>query len=52
MSQSWDIRQVVRTLEEDIVEIRYQETTSEDKEAFVCAAVTVIFRMYELGNAL
>jgi hypothetical protein len=48
----WDIHQPVRTLAEDIVKIRYQETTSEDTEDFICAAVTVIFRVCELGNAL
>jgi hypothetical protein len=32
MSQLWDIRQSVRTLAEDIVRIRYQQTTSEDIE--------------------
>jgi hypothetical protein len=30
-------------LAEDIVKIRYQETTSEDTEDFMCAAVIVIF---------
>jgi hypothetical protein len=30
---------------EDTVKIRYQETTSEDIEVFMCAAVTVIFRV-------
>jgi hypothetical protein len=35
--------QMVRTYAEDSVKIRYQETTSEDTEDFVCAAVTVIF---------
>jgi hypothetical protein len=45
MSQLWDIRQPVRTLAEDSVKIRYQETTSEDTEDFMCAAVTVIFRV-------
>jgi hypothetical protein len=45
VSQLWDTRQPVRTSAEDIVVIRYQETTSEDKEDFVCAAVTVIFRV-------
>jgi hypothetical protein len=29
ISQLWDIRQLVRTLAEDIVEIRHQETASE-----------------------
>jgi hypothetical protein len=29
----------------DIVRIRYQETTSEGTEDFMCAAVTVIFRV-------
>jgi hypothetical protein len=32
-------------LAEDIVKILYQETTSEDIEDFMCAAVTVIFRV-------
>jgi hypothetical protein len=45
MNQLWDIRQPVRTLAEDIVRIRYQETTSEEIEDFMCAEVTVIFRM-------
>jgi hypothetical protein len=43
MSLLWDIRQPVRTLAEDIVKIRYQETTSEDIEDCICAAVTMIF---------
>jgi hypothetical protein len=43
MSQLWDIRQPVRTLAEDIVRIRYQETTSEGIEDFICAAIRVIF---------
>jgi hypothetical protein len=42
VSKLWDIRPPVRTLAEDICNIRYQETTSEDIEDFVCAAVTVI----------
>jgi hypothetical protein len=42
----WDIRQPVRMLAEDIFRIRYQETISEDiEEDFMCAAVTVIFRV-------
>jgi hypothetical protein len=36
VSQLWDIRQRVRTLAEDIVRMRYQETTSEDIEDFMC----------------
>jgi hypothetical protein len=40
-SQLWDIRWPVRTLAGDIVRIRYQETTSEDIEDFMYAAVTV-----------
>jgi hypothetical protein len=43
--QLWDIRYPVRTLAEDIVRIRYKETASEDIEDFMCAAVTVIFRV-------
>jgi hypothetical protein len=39
----WDIRQPVSMLAEDIVKIRYQETTSEDIEDFMCAEVVVIF---------
>jgi hypothetical protein len=39
-SQLWDIRHPVRTLAEGIVKIRYQETTCEDIEGFMCAAVT------------
>jgi hypothetical protein len=35
---------MVRTLAQDIVRIRYQEMTSKDREDFICAAVTVIFR--------
>jgi hypothetical protein len=35
LSELWDIRQPVRTLAEDIVRIRYQETTSEDIEDFM-----------------
>jgi Cys-tRNA synthase (O-phospho-L-seryl-tRNA:Cys-tRNA synthase) len=45
MSELWDIHQTVKTWAEDIVKIRYQETTSEDIEGFMCAAVTVIFRV-------
>jgi hypothetical protein len=41
-SQLWDIRQPVRTLAEDIVMIRYRETTNEDVEDFTSASVTVI----------
>jgi hypothetical protein len=43
MSQLWDIRQPVRMLAENIVRIRYQETTGKGIEDFMCAAVTVIF---------
>jgi hypothetical protein len=32
-------------LAEDIVRIHYQEMTSEDREDFMCAADTEIFRM-------
>jgi hypothetical protein len=45
MSQLWDICQPVRTLAEDIVQIRYQEMTSENIEDFMYAVVTVIFRV-------
>jgi hypothetical protein len=47
MSRLWDILQPVRTLAEDTVRIRYQETTSEDTlvEDFMCVAVAVIFRV-------
>jgi hypothetical protein len=38
-SELWDIRQLVRTLAEDIVKIRYQETTSEAINDFVCVCV-------------
>jgi hypothetical protein len=44
-SQLWDICQLVRTVAEDIVRIRYQEMHSEDIEDFKCAAVTVIFKV-------
>jgi hypothetical protein len=30
---------------QNVVRIRYQETTSEDIEGFMCAAVTVVFRV-------
>jgi hypothetical protein len=43
MSQLCDIYQPARTLAEDIVRISYQETTREDIEDFIHAAVTVIF---------
>jgi hypothetical protein len=43
--QLWDICQPVRVLVKAIVKIHYQETTSEDIEDFMCAAVTVIFRV-------
>jgi hypothetical protein len=42
LSQLWDIRQQVRTLAEDIVRIRYQETTSEDVEEFMCCSYSNI----------
>jgi hypothetical protein len=45
MSQLADISQPVMMSAEDIVRIRYQETASEDIEYFMCAAVTVIFRV-------
>jgi hypothetical protein len=45
VSQLLDISQPVRTLVEDNVRICYQETTSEDTEDLMCAAVTVIFRV-------
>jgi hypothetical protein len=35
--------QTVRMQAEDIVKIRYQETTNEVVEDFMCAAVTVIY---------
>jgi hypothetical protein len=38
MNEMWDICQSVRTLAEDIVRIGYKETTSEDKEDFLCGA--------------
>jgi hypothetical protein len=34
-----------KDVSEDIVRVGYQETTSEDTEDFMCAAVTVIFRV-------
>jgi hypothetical protein len=52
MSQLWDIRQPVRTLAEDSVKIRYREMTSENIENFMCAAVTVIFRVCKLVRLL
>jgi hypothetical protein len=45
MSKLWDIRQLVRSLAEDIVRISYQETTSEEIEDIICDADTVIFRV-------
>jgi hypothetical protein len=36
VSRLWDIRQPVRTLPKDIVRIRYQETTIEDRKLYVC----------------
>jgi hypothetical protein len=45
VSQLWDICHLVRALAEDTVRFHYQETTSEDIEDFICAAVTVIFRV-------
>jgi hypothetical protein len=41
----WSKSQPVRTSSEDIDTIRYQETTSEDTEDFMCGPVTVIFRV-------
>jgi hypothetical protein len=41
MKELWDIRRSVRTLEEVIVNIRYRETTNEDKEVFMGAAVSM-----------
>jgi hypothetical protein len=52
MSQLSDIRQPIRTLAEDFVRICYQETTSEDTEDFMCAAVTVTFRVCKLVRML
>jgi hypothetical protein len=43
MSQLCVIRQSVRTLAEDVIRIRYQETTSQDGEDFMCASVTLTF---------
>jgi hypothetical protein len=43
MSQLWNIHQPIRTLAEDIVKIRYPETTLEDTEDFMC--VVVIFKV-------
>jgi hypothetical protein len=40
-----DIRQPVRTSVEHTVRIRYQETTNEDIDEFMCAAVTIIFKV-------
>jgi hypothetical protein len=40
----WDIRQPVRTLVEDNVQVYYQEMIGEDIEDFMCAAITMIFR--------
>jgi predicted metalloprotease with PDZ domain len=45
MRELWDIRQPVRTLAENTVKICYQETTSEDIEDFMRAAVTGICRV-------
>jgi hypothetical protein len=45
MSQVWDIHQSVTSLAEDVVRISYQETTNEYIENFMCAAITVIFRV-------
>jgi hypothetical protein len=44
-SYLWYIRQPVRTLAKDIVNIRYQETISEEIEDFRCAKFRVIFRV-------
>jgi hypothetical protein len=41
----WDIHQPVRALAEDIIKIHYRETTSEDIEDLMCAAVIVIYRV-------
>jgi hypothetical protein len=35
MSLLWDIHQPVRALADDIVRIRYQETTNEDRRFYV-----------------
>jgi hypothetical protein len=43
---------MVRTLAEDKFKIRYQVTTSEDTEDFMCAAVTVIFRVCKPARLL
>jgi hypothetical protein len=43
MSQLWDICQPVRTLAENMVRIRCQETTSEDMGDFMCATAAVVF---------
>jgi hypothetical protein len=52
MNQLWDIRQPVRTSAEDIVRIRYKETTSEDVEDFMYAAITVIFGVCKASEAV
>jgi hypothetical protein len=48
----WDFRQTVRTLAEDNVKIRYQETTSEAIEDFMSAAVAVIFTVCKPARLL
>jgi hypothetical protein len=38
MSQLWDILQPVKMLVENIIRIRYQETTNEDRRIYVCCS--------------
>jgi hypothetical protein len=52
MSQLLDIRQPVRSLSEDTVRTRYQETTREGIKEFMCAVARVIFRVCKLVRLL
>jgi hypothetical protein len=51
-SQLWDTCQPVRALAKYIVRFRYQEMTSEDIEDFMCATVTMIFKVCKLVRLL
>jgi hypothetical protein len=44
-SQLWNIRQPIRTFAEDIIKIRYQETSTEDRRIYVCCSYSDLKRV-------
>jgi hypothetical protein len=42
-NELWNVHQLVRTLAEDSVRIRYKQTAIEDIEDFPCTEVTAMF---------